>query len=341
MSNPWLPRAPTFPGLRPDPPVFVPVDDATAQWLQSESGLTGQVSRLQSSVVLPLGHFRLLGPDQDVFLKVLSVDQAAHNDEADKLAQSAKEAGAPVLPPLRWIETRRGPVIGVYPHINARYGEPTVADASKFGAALVRLHRALKNCSEAPQVRRASLQRMRMLATRRTNILAGEGPLGPNPATLQNLLANAEAPFEPDETAQIVHGDLNLGNVLFDEKTGEPTIIDFENATVSWLPPEIDIAMALQRLCLTAVVSDESKAQCASAFLVAYHDEGYTGRHFSAAALVEAMRWISIRNLCLLAEAEASGREVNKEEWQKFLSLVETAEDHKPLLDAALAVNVA
>lgn len=333
MLNRWLPRTPAFAGLHPEPPRFDRADQATARWLQQETRLMGEVSRLRSSAEPPYGHFRLLGAMHRCFLKVLTAEEARHHQRADAIARCAQIGGADVLPPGSWIETARGPWIGVYPYLEGRYGEATVGDASILGVAIARLHKALQTCEVADEVRSASFERMRMLANRHMQILNQRGPMGPNPGGLLDLLSRDEEPFEVPPDGQIVHGDLNLGNFLFDVQTGLPTFIDFETASVSWLSPRIDVAMALQRLCLVTSSDDAQRAATSKALLSAYGSITGKTPFGSISELVGTLRWISIRNLCLLAEMEDAGKCVQSSEWQKFIILAAAADNSSHFLE--------
>lgn len=108
--------------------------------------------------------------------------------------------------------------------------------------------------------------------------------------------------------AQIVHGDLNIGNVLIQRQ--EPWIIDFENAHYSYFPVGFDIGMLLERLCLAQVGPSEFW-RYARVFLESYI--------FDETELVNNMRALSIRSMSLLLENHLlKGTEFNDSEWQKF-----------------------
>jgi hypothetical protein len=314
-------------------PRLLPVAPELEEWLKLETNLHGVVRRLQTSSVPPFGHYQLEG-EKTFFLKVLSSEQAKHHRRADAVSRCAKDGGAPALPPLRWLKTRAGQFIGVYPYISYRFGEPTESDATQLGTGLARLHRALRGCRLAQRIRKASNARMALVEARRQKILFGIGPVGPIKDLTKNLMLRFGEPFHPAENAQIIHADLNLGNILFDRVAGVPTFIDFENAASSWLSPSIDIAMAIQRLCLTADISLTLKSAATKALLKAYRVE--TGCSFSATDLIRAMYWTSTRNMCLLAEIEDRGGRIAESEWLKFFHLIDLTTQFAPLMHSVV-----
>jgi Ser/Thr protein kinase RdoA (MazF antagonist) len=59
----------------------------------------------------------------------------------------------------------------------------------------------------------------------------------------------------PEEDAQPIHGDLNYGNIIFDQ-TGEPVPIDFENCLHSWCTVGVDLAWVIERHILVHTQDD-------------------------------------------------------------------------------------
>ncbi|WP_420349568.1 phosphotransferase [Pelagibius sp.] len=320
MSNHWLPREPAFGSFEGDVPIFEEANAATADWLKEATGITGRVSRLTTAAKHPYGHFRVIGPSRAAFLKVLPAEELQQHQFADRLSAAAFAAGAAVLPPAEWMLTPRGPVIGIYSYVPARYCNAGQNDMSQLGRALALLHCAWRNTSLDRQVEAASAERMRMLSVRHAEIIAGSGPLGPDPAELQALALSIGEPFAIPANGQIVHGDLNRGNVLFDNDTAAPTFIDFETAAVSWLPPMVDLVMIVQRICCDGVHRLEDAVPSVAAFLEAYLAEAGHQTLRSVQELSSGIRWICLRNLCLLAEVESRGGYVAEDEWRKFLA---------------------
>ncbi len=333
MSSPWLPRAPAYQALRPEAPCFTSVDAETAKWLQRKSGLTGQVERLETGAKPPHGHYRLRTAGGDRFLKVLGPGDAAHHRQADELAASARAAGAAVLCCERWVESAEGAHIGIYPYVEGRFAETTSVDGAALGSALAGLHHALGCCPQAAEVKVRSNARLGQLERRRRAVLAGAEALGPDRSVLRSLLEEDATLFDLPTDGQIIHGDVNVGNVLFDAKSGEPLFIDFETALMSWLAPRFDVAMAIERFALTAA-DPAAAVACARALLEAYTSAAGARPFASGAELARAMRWISLRNLCLLAELQSRGRAVAPSEWRKFLDLARQSQHNAGLFDA-------
>ncbi|WP_083919052.1 phosphotransferase [Hydrogenovibrio halophilus] len=117
------------------------------------------------------------------------------------------------------------------------------------------------------------------------------------------------------DTAQMVHGDLNAGNVLSLE--GHPCVIDYENARYSFFPVKFDLAMASQRLLCEL---DQLEANVLEKFLCkAYGFEG---------DLTQSKIALSIRSMAILLENALfmKGR-VSQVEWDKFVALIYQAKN--------------
>lgn len=58
-------------------------------------------------------------------------------------------------------------------------------------------------------------------------------------------------PYLCDHTnAQCIHGDLNVGNVIFNSQLGKVIICDFEESPDAYFPPAFDYAYIIQRFCM-------------------------------------------------------------------------------------------
>ena len=324
MNQLWLPRRPAFSELWPAPRKFTVVESETADWLQ-------KVTRLATNSSPPFGHYRILGYDR-AFVKVLSPGDADQHVKADALAEDAFAEGV-TLPAKRWVYGAEDIRVGIYPYIDGRYGEVTEVDAEHLGSALASLHVALRQSEQSEVIRSASNMRLHVLEARRRQVSAGIGTLGPFPDKLQSLMAEEEDAFNLVDDGQIVHGDLNPGNILFDQKNGSPIFIDFETATVSWHPIETDVAMVLQRLALVPSEDFSQAVSYGQALLNAYALHSDIRDGFTSEGLMKAMIWLSVRNLALLAELESQGRTVEKSEWSKFFTLLELSKGSRDVLD--------
>ncbi|QKI89565.1 phosphotransferase [Thiomicrorhabdus xiamenensis] len=121
--------------------------------------------------------------------------------------------------------------------------------------------------------------------------------------------------------AQVVHGDLNPGNVLLAGENGTPLLIDFENSHYSYLPRIMDVAMLVHRVFLPLRDEDtENWASSVAAFFQAY------GILDSPMSLAEAMIACCVRSQCVLIERYVVSGYWLQSEWQKFEHLIQQVE---------------
>ena len=105
---------------------------------------------------------------------------------------------------------------------------------------------------------------------------------------------------------QVIHGDLNYGNVLSHHDDGRVTFIDFEEASRSYFNPMIDVAMIIERFIIP---SQNSHDNLLGAFKKNY--TAITGKWFeNSDQLAGLLRSLSARALLLLAT------EAIEEEWR-------------------------
>ncbi|MBE0471679.1 MAG: aminoglycoside phosphotransferase family protein [Methyloprofundus sp.] len=118
------------------------------------------------------------------------------------------------------------------------------------------------------------------------------------------------------DSAQIIHGDLNLGNVLWTRQS--PMVIDFENASYSYMPRSYDLGMLAQRL-LIDILDIDKRLESQSQLLLGY---GYDANE----SLTSGMIGMSVRSLMILLERSLlKGFKVPQYEWDKFIKLIDDA----------------
>ena len=123
---------------------------------------------------------------------------------------------------------------------------------------------------------------------------------------------------------QVIHGDLNYGNVLTRDDDHEKIIfIDFEEASRSYFSPMIDVAMVIERFI---VPSQNTPNTLLYEFKKNY--TAVTGNWFeNSDQLAGLLRSLSARALLLL-ESVADDEKWRAEERFKFLTLHQNAIDN-------------
>ncbi|MBO1924514.1 aminoglycoside phosphotransferase family protein [Thiomicrorhabdus sp. 6S3-12] len=121
--------------------------------------------------------------------------------------------------------------------------------------------------------------------------------------------------------AQVVHGDLNPGNVLLAGENRSPLLIDFENSHYSYLPRIMDVGMLIHRVFLPLrEKGTKGWDSSVAAFFQAY------GKPDSTMSLAEAMIACCVRSQCVLIERYVASGHWLQSEWQKFEHLIQQVE---------------
>ena len=131
------------------------------------------------------------------------------------------------------------------------------------------------------------------------------------------------------EHAQMVHGDLNFGNIVFNTANNKPVIIDFEDSSTAWLNPLYDIAFIIQRFILLS--DSKNRIEMASSFIGGYKTENYIKYNYGM--LMIMLKMISIRSLLVLSTLDDSEHKSYKSEIDKFVNL------HKKTLKDSLIIS--
>ena len=130
--------------------------------------------------------------------------------------------------------------------------------------------------------------------------------------------------------AQLIHGDLNYGNVLIDKETKKPIIIDFEDATSAWLSPLYDLALVLQRFILMSKRQD--KFQSADSLIKGYLTENKLNRLVKSSTLIKILELISVRPLLIISILPMNQRNLYLDEIEKFIELYKKTQADKDLI---------
>jgi homoserine kinase type II len=179
----------------------------------------------------------------------LRVNEGKSEDDVRREAAIVAHAaarGVPTPPPrttpqgepfARW----RGELVSLFPWVAGRTlarAEVTPAHAAAVGAALGRLHRA----SEGFADHRPSRYEPDEIARRLTGIAAlGRADLAEAVATLTPELAALPHERVPGLPMGLIHGDLFIDNVLYDDRGALTALLDFEQA--SWGRLAYDLAV--------------------------------------------------------------------------------------------------
>lgn len=263
------------------------------------------------------------------FLKVFENEIRSLQIHSDQIARRCSASGIPVILAMTPdpVAISDGYSAMLFPFVEARFSDRTVDEVRTVGSLIGRVHRCLEGYPLAREIEvAADGMHARLCATAR-RILEGWTAH----ARFQRIAVSAARRYTDGllirQHAQMVHGDCNYTNFLFDRHTGKPFVIDFEESRLAWLNPLSDLAVATQRFALVDRAS-------LSARLAAAMIEGYvsaTGRQVRDDDLNRAGKEMIARSILLMAEKEAEGIAIPEAEWQKFSDLEEIAPATRPM----------
>jgi hypothetical protein len=130
--------------------------------------------------------------------------------------------------------------------------------------------------------------------------------------------------------AQMIHGDMNYGNVLFNKLSDQPIIIDFEDATTAWLSPLYDLSFVIQRFVLLHKTKD--RYGLGGALLKGYESQNISIETDRPNALFTMLKMISVRSLLILSMLPDKEQMLYLDEINKFVDLYIKAQDDSELI---------
>ncbi|PJK31208.1 phosphotransferase enzyme family protein [Minwuia thermotolerans] len=293
-----------------------------------------------------LRYFRLVGRTGACFVKAIPESAVSTGIAAEAIARGVRLLGVGVCTmivpePLRWTDGRW---LFVYPWVEAATIPPEPDSLRRLGFRIAQLHGALRRIPSElrDDVASRSDERVRWL-------LAGNRDLSAFAERLHRLSMRWAADHVSSLSThpwavlsslpqQVIHGDLNAGNVLWREDTEKEFVfLDFEEATRQYLPTAVDLALAFERIVLDVVSEASLCAQCLDALFNGYAvGEGEAAAAAAADGFRAALDWNLLTPLTILADFRATGRDWPDEEWEKFHRLADMHVRFRPAMEATL-----
>lgn len=330
-------RMPAHLELRPDIEKWQVVKDDLANMIQHWAGVEGEVTRLESGIEEPLGYYRIGSRDNKFFFaKILKEEAIESQLQSNKMARWLAEKEISVncmLPGYPKLGADRIGVL-VYPYLTGNYVSTNNTDLSMLGSAIAKLHAILRECPWVEQIQYQGLQRHTNLLNLLKKIKHGAQLRQYFPSDIWALLhEHVEIDLldvliiEP----QVVHGDLNFGNVVIQSGTNKITFLDFEDTWTSWFSPIMEISFAIERFALQS--EDPSSEDFARELYLSYIRKGGVSFCYQS-QLADTLRALSVRALLLLMlVTQNNSWRVPESEWEKFKKLYENALLRKSLLE--------
>jgi thiamine kinase-like enzyme len=223
-----------------------------------------------------------------------------------------------------------GRAIFAYPFVEGSYLNSSLGELQRLGRALARLHTALLSFPDAHKIARAQREMRTRMRRKAKKLLIDQywasGDLSPVRTHLLRWL-EIDAILGIDG-CQVIHNDLNAGNVMQDNK-GNVWFLDFEEASWSYLPPHFDVAKVIERFILVNENWNiETKMLLSQRLMCEYRDVrgdgcGTVGDIHASLCWLLGFSWLRMSRL--LREREA----IQHPEVRKFLRLAELLDENE------------
>jgi hypothetical protein len=321
ISELWLPRLPAHSGLHAANPVWVKAVPELASTVCAWSGIKGKVMRLESKVNVPFGYYRIRS-NPEIFVKIIPIEHCELQLQSDKMAAWLENENISVsrlLVDFPKIINNEYAVLA-YEYIDGRFSNNSESDIKALGLSLGKLHNIMKVCPYRDEIKIAGISRHEMILNRLVEIHNGCCS-DYVPKDVRRLLKNASSDLLQvlTENAQVIHGDLNYGNVLFLGSEPIPVFLDFEDSWTAWFSPLIDLAFVIERFALTG--SDDNALTLSRVILDAYYTIS-ENRFEYPEELGMILKGMSVRSLLLLIlMSDKFPERITDLEWKKFVGL--------------------
>ncbi|MEO6053281.1 MAG: phosphotransferase [Chthoniobacterales bacterium] len=279
-------------------------------------------------------HYKLTTRDKTYFIRV--VDTPGDSGLERSILDHLVAAGAKISP-IVYSLTEKAPDSDILLRLDIRpfiedftFFATTDEDLRRTATELKTIHAALKSFPLRNQVKTAAITRSARLANciatisevMRDGKWSRFGELESWARAHRSWLEKLCTEFDPflhhAADAQILHGDVHPGNILFCGSSRDPVFIDFEHSIYTFAPCNWDLAYLFQRFCL----HDKPDAK----LLAHRRDIVESAYGQSLEELPRFMRATSRLCVCILFNAWFEKNiPVPPEELEKFLYLEEQA----------------
>ena len=332
-------REPIAPSLTPTVLQWEPASIDLLSILVGVFGTQGVFLAASGTSTAEISYCRMTDADRDVdlFIKIVPKRFASGLQRSGGISDYVHDCGlwTPACRPGFPKVCFDGRMIFAYPFVDGSYLNNSIGDLQMLGSALAKLHTTLVNFPEAHRIARAQ-RGMRTRMRRRARALLVDkcwatGELSPVRTHLLQWLEND--PLLDKSECQIIHNDLNAGNVLQDTK-GNVWFLDFEEARWSYLPPYFDIAKVIERFILVNEHCDVQTKIIASQRLLDAYNVVRGDNYGMGGGIPVALGWLLgfswLRMSRLLFDREA----IQHPEVRKFLRLAELLDENESWLAA-------
>lgn len=286
---------------------------------------------MKNEALKPFGYYLIVTEcGKRLFVKVVEESAIARQQQASLMAEWLFKQGietSVVIDEKRALFDDKAIALFVFDALDARFANTSVDDLALIGKALYKLHQALKKCPWQVKIHQESLERHRSLSEALALLKEGSSLKHTVPCEVNKIFESVSSNVmsQLTENAQVVHGDLNHGNLMI---TSEKKVIflDFEDTWSAFFSPLMELSFMIERFAL--IESNKGTHSLATALLDGYYHQR---KMRSPWPLDEMLKALAIRAMLILA-MQSQRKKIAKSEWDKFIYLYKQANKRQELL---------
>ncbi len=322
--------------MTPKDSVWEPLDltsQTTPPWcffLKKYPQIT-QVLQLETEHEFPFGFYRVQGRAFDWLVKFITPLQAERHLQANDVNLFLQDKFLNVSCLLDGFPIFVSDEIAILAVDFKDSKQAKPKDLSSLAIEIGKLHSALKTWHAKDEVKRqAQIREERLKKTWQKIRDESLKNLGTIPDEVIAILKKHPLDFSVlTHDAQVVHGDLNMGNILFQDDE-QVCFLDFEDTCTAWFSPLTELSFVIERFLLIDEKPSNELVEEGALFLKSYPHSLYFS---SNKLLVEILQTLAIRAMLLLVELVYTKQAVAQSEWQKFIFLYQLPKNKQPELE--------
>ena len=328
-------RKPSFSGLTPQPLGWNTASSEQINFFKSvfEDADACIVTKREDTPSASLsGYFRVQASLASYFVKAVAHDQSkAHSESISSWLSSRQFPTVDCIQGFPKTIRTHNLVVFAYPFLNSRFPQSNSHDLFLIGESTGSLHSHLHLYPDQNYMADISSKHHSTLLDSYDEIVSGSSNV-PIPSVILDLFNSFSRSnlFLPLYEPQLLHGDLNPGNILFETGSNRVFLIDYEESPLCFFSRLYDIAFVLQRLVLNS--HDTKQFDLASSFMRGYRSKNSCRIFPFTGSLLIMLQFICIRSLLILYVNNVLCSPAFAAEVSKFLRLYETSHKRKDLL---------
>jgi len=316
----------------------VAVPDPVGSVICTRLDIKGPLYRLDNNAGGLAGYYYVHASDHHpaLFIKVVDSQRAVTLQAADDIARFVADHGVSTscqIPDYTKVIDGQWYAL-TYPYFEARFARLEDEDLRHSGRLLAQLHRTLARAPFQAQIKHNTAERELILKNTQQQ-LADSSENHIREEAVDIILHNTLDYPDCGWPKQIIHGDVNYGNLLFPIETPDrPVILDFEDTDLSWHSPLVDLAFMIERFILIRTDDDKLAYSLCQSLIAAYRE--YADKPpppLNSGSLTKTLQLLSARALTLLAALTLENTPVASGEWDKFIFLYSQVQGRKQLIN--------